>query len=191
MLPDIDSSNARSKSIIFNLLAFIGIYFYSLRFDAINSFRAIIEILMLYLSIRFGISSLISRCCIHRGIFHSIPMMLIWCYSFSLVGIFVLHTNTIESWNITFMLGVGFISHLVLDEIYSVNLAGLKLKKSFGSALKLWSKNLYPTLFVYTVMTLLFFIMPPLAPSVKLITGNLHLYQEMYRSFQISDITFP
>ena len=35
----------------------------------------------------------------------------------------------------------GFLSHLLLDEIYSVDCHGLRLKKSFGTALKLWGHS--------------------------------------------------
>ncbi len=36
------------------------------------------------------------------------------------------------------MVTIGYIVHLVLDEIYSVDLKNRKIKKSFGTALKLF-----------------------------------------------------
>ena len=36
---------------------------------------------------------------------------------------------------------IGFTTHLLLDEIYAVNLSNLKTKKSFGTAFKIWDKN--------------------------------------------------
>jgi hypothetical protein len=50
----------------------------------------------------------------------------------------------------------GYITHLVLDELYAVNLAGLELKKSFGTALKFINiGGIIPSLIVYGCIILL------------------------------------
>jgi len=48
---------------------------------------------------------------------------------------------------------LGFLSHLILDELCSVDIAGatLKLNKYAGSALKLWSVSTLATLTTYGV----------------------------------------
>lgn len=58
-----------------------------------------------------------------------------------------------------FGLVLGFLSHLVLDEIYSIDLRGMHIKKSFGTALK-WSnpKDKRTTTFVYSALLLLGFL---------------------------------
>jgi hypothetical protein len=50
---------------------------------------------------------------------------------------------------------IGFLSHLVLDEIFSVDFMGLKVKKSAGSAVKLASKSWGATLTCYGILALL------------------------------------
>ncbi len=52
---------------------------------------------------------------------------------------------------------VGYLSHLLLDEIYSVewHRGRLRLKKSFGTALKLWSRNRLSNLSVYAKLLIL------------------------------------
>jgi 4-amino-4-deoxy-L-arabinose transferase-like glycosyltransferase len=42
------------------------------------------------------------------------------------------------SWLIAFFVFLGFVLHLVLDELYSVDFMGYRLKRSFGTALKLF-----------------------------------------------------
>jgi hypothetical protein len=43
----------------------------------------------------------------------------------------------------------GFASHLVLDEIWSIDLARLRLKNSFGTAVKLWGDCWWANLATY------------------------------------------
>jgi len=52
----------------------------------------------------------------------------------------------LHSWLSGLFIGFGFIVHLLLDEIYSVDLSNKRMKKSFGTALKLYSyKNMTTT----------------------------------------------
>ena len=44
---------------------------------------------------------------------------------------------------------LGFLSHLVLDEIWSIDLARLRLKSSFGTAVKLWGDCWWANLATY------------------------------------------
>ena len=55
----------------------------------------------------------------------------------------------------------GFIIHLLLDEIVSLNLLGFNIKKSFGSALKLYDReNLLGTVILYIIIIVFFFFTP-------------------------------
>src|SRR5262249_57064682 len=94
----------------------------------------------LYLLIRYGASALFKKYTVHRGIFHSLPMMLV----FGLL-VFVASQGPHLAERLFLAGGVmlGFLSHLVLDEIYAVDFMGMKVKfnKYAGSALKLWSPS--------------------------------------------------
>src|SRR5947199_1343 len=50
---------------------------------------------------------------------------------------------------------IGFFSHLLLDEICSVDLRGARLNKAFGTALKFWSPSPWATLGVYSLLAYL------------------------------------
>ncbi|HID24311.1 MAG TPA: hypothetical protein EYP14_18175 [Planctomycetaceae bacterium] len=49
---------------------------------------------------------------------------------------------------------LGFLSHLILDELYSVEWTGvrLKLNQAAGSALKLFGRSLYANVLTYTLL---------------------------------------
>jgi hypothetical protein len=89
--------------------------------------------------------------------FHSIPAMLI----FGLIVYLEYHSPN-RSIRILFALGVmiGFLSHLILDEIYSVDFNGIriKLKSSAGSAIKFASKSVAATAVCYGLLGALMFL---------------------------------
>jgi membrane-bound metal-dependent hydrolase YbcI (DUF457 family) len=77
--------------------------------------------------------------CKHRGIIHSIP-----------IGVFIstIFAYCMYKFNVNYhyliissSLFVGFIIHLLLDELYSVDLRNMRIKKSFGTALKFKTNN--------------------------------------------------
>jgi membrane-bound metal-dependent hydrolase YbcI (DUF457 family) len=139
MLPDLDSDGgvplreamsftaATVPMLLLNRLASLG-----LRYDQM----AIVAI-AIYFFFRFGLANMIRKSTVHRGMFHSIPALLITG------GIAYLICGGTEGTTRYFKAGgvmIGYLSHLVLDEIYSFEWKGgrWKMKKSFGTAMKLW-----------------------------------------------------
>jgi hypothetical protein len=51
--------------------------------------------------------------------------------------------------------GIGFFSHLLLDEICSVDLKGARLNKAFGTAMKFWAPSVWSTLAMYAALSAL------------------------------------
>jgi hypothetical protein len=86
--------------------------------------------------------------------FHSIPAMLI-----AGLVVYLLYPSDNHRLRLFLAGGVmlGFLSHLVLDELYSVDFMGLRihLNKYAGSALKLVSPSWSATLTTYLVLGLL------------------------------------
>ena len=107
--------------------------------------------LLCYVLIRYVCSRLFKRICVHRGMYHSIPAMLI-------AGLVVYLGYHSPNRPVRLLLGVGvmigFLSHLVLDELYSVNFNGVKITlNSFaGSAVKFVSPSWMATAFCYAVL---------------------------------------
>lgn len=95
---------------------------------------------LVYLAIRFGVAEIFKHYTVHRGMWHSIPAAMIA----AVLGFLICSCEDI---NVRlFKAGAvlaGFLSHLVLDEMYSfdVKRGKLHIKRSFGTALKFWSPN--------------------------------------------------
>jgi len=93
-----------------------------------------------YLIVRFIVAEALRKYTVHRGMFHSIPAAIIAAQL-----AFLLAPGEDVRLRIYVAGGVllGYMSHLVLDEFYSVKMqrGRLRLKKSFGSAVKIFSAN--------------------------------------------------
>lgn len=159
-LPDVDSDSSTPFRIVFDLLAFAGgcLTFYGcLQQTAISWSGWILLPPLVVLAIRYGVAELFRRFTRHRGIFHSIPAVLIAAFSTPVVlRFFGLPASGIAA--ISFCVGLGYLSHLVLDEVYAtVNFEGGKFtpKKSLGSALALTGSSRRITGVAYTIILLL------------------------------------
>jgi LexA-binding, inner membrane-associated putative hydrolase len=107
----------------------------------------------LYLFIRFGVTNAIRKYTVHRGMFHSIPAGLTFAgVAFLLAGGDNVDIRYFKAGGVF----IGFMSHLLLDEIYSVEWKGgrYRFKKSFGTALKFWGDNPWSNFTCYAKLTI-------------------------------------
>lgn len=160
ILPDIDSDNSTPTKImqyIFaNLISFFILFKYIGMYPILNlALIWIISFMGVMLLFHF-----FNKLTTHRGMFHSIPAGFIFWFSFSLLFYYAFKFNYLVSWYFGMFVFLGFITHLILDEIYSVDLSGNRMKKSFGTALKLWNKDIKSVLIFYLLAILLFMAMP-------------------------------
>jgi LexA-binding, inner membrane-associated putative hydrolase len=102
-----------------------------------------------YLFMRFGVTNMIRRYTVHRGMFHSIPAGL------TFAGIAFLICGDSGDLDVRYFKAggvfAGFMSHLILDEIYSFEWKGgaWRVKKSFGTAVKFWGDDAWANFSCY------------------------------------------
>ena len=107
----------------------------------------------MYLFVRFGVTNMIRKYTVHRGMFHSIPTMLIFAgLAFLLTGASPIEVRCYKAGGV---MG-GFMSHMILDEIYAVELEGgrWRLKKSFGTAIKFWGDDVWANFTTYAKLAI-------------------------------------
>ena len=90
---------------------------------------------------------------VHRGIFHSVPVVCIYAVAVTLAT----HNYPNDE---RLLIGAaalaGATSHLVLDEIWSVNWMGARLKKSAGTAFSFWKPKFpFESALAWTLLALL------------------------------------
>ena len=108
----------------------------------------------IYLAIRFGVAWLLKNHSIHRGMFHSLPAVAI---AGQIAFLAFAAEDPLRRYFIASAVVLGFLTHLVLDEIWSVKLGmfGPKFKKSFGTALKFYGPVIWPNLITYVLALIL------------------------------------
>lgn len=154
ILPDLDSDTGKPLSILCGLLSVIvpvALMDYISKYFKITPEFLISYFVFFYFLVNYGGGKMIKRITIHRGIMHSIPFALL-CAE----GVFIIFIPSGRNMATAAAISVfaGTITHLVQDELNSIvwKPGGVPVfKKSFGSALKLKSRSLSATLFVYAL----------------------------------------
>ncbi|MFM7107265.1 MAG: metal-dependent hydrolase [Planctomycetaceae bacterium] len=108
----------------------------------------------IYLAVRFGLSWLLEQHSHHRGMFHSLPAAAI---AGQVTFLAFAAEEPLRRYFVSSAVVLGFLTHLVLDEIWSVKMGwfGPKVKKSFGTALKFHGPELWPNLITYALALVL------------------------------------
>lgn len=162
LLPDIDSDNSTPVKMGFNLLAIVVV------FAVLNHWRGQLSFVAMlitwavgYALVRYGVFWAFARVTVHRGVIHSVPFMAVLGLALVCINFYGFGSSAFISWFYGGMLFLGSMVHLLLDEIYSVNLLGLKMKRSSGTAMKFYQSK-YPWRYVglYALMALLWFVAP-------------------------------
>ena len=150
MLPDLDSGPGRPLRECTTFAAAVVPMMLTHRFKHLGLApeTMILAGAAIYLAIRFGGAWLLRHCTVHRGMFHSLPAALIATELTYLICGYDSEAPSHRLFNACAVL-LGFMSHLVLDEIWSIDFRHAKLKSSFGTAMKLWGGRLWPNLITF------------------------------------------
>jgi hypothetical protein len=93
------------------------------------------------LAVRYGLHSIFHRISVHRGIWHSILAAVFCAIVTAIVFYHLLNKPAGVAWLAAAFMFLGYMTHLTLDEIYSVDVMDTRLKSSFGTALKLFDRR--------------------------------------------------
>jgi len=139
LMPDIDSDNSKSISIGFNILSLlVTILAVFMKSSTYSIVEMLIMSLVIFSIVRFGMIIVFRNISRHRGMFHSIPVAVMWGVITAIIMHLFFGLSSLLSWVYGIMMSSGYIVHLILDEIYSVDLRNKRIKKSAGTALKLF-----------------------------------------------------
>lgn len=160
-LPDVDSDSGLPFYLVFGTMTLAAtgvVVLYTLNTPYADDWRYLVGIPAAALFVFwFVIGAVVKKCTKHRGIFHSLPALLI-----ASTGTFLLarHYGHDDTTALVFAvaMGLGFLSHLVLDELHSeITLDGIPFntKESAGTAMKWFSKRRGVNVAAYLVLATL------------------------------------
>ncbi len=169
MLPDIDSDSGTPlrESVAFAAAVAPMMLLHRFQRMGMSHESIILSAAAIYLAIRFGVAALLKRYTVHRGMFHSLPAAVVFGeIAFLLASGDDVRLRLYKAGAVV----LGYLSHLVLDEIYSFEWrrGRLRLKHSFGTALKLFGQSRWANLSAYAklaILTAVIFYEPQWPPT--------------------------
>ncbi|MCC5881361.1 MAG: metal-dependent hydrolase [Halomonas sp.] len=137
ILPDIDADSSKAIRLIFNLLAVPSVVAGALLLQSrLAPGHLLVVCGALYLVVRYLAGGVFSRFTVHRGIWHSQLAAVLCGLAATALSYQLLDQPARLAWVHGIAVSLGFVIHLLLDEIYSVDLTGARMKRSFGTAMK-------------------------------------------------------
>lgn len=138
ILPDIDSDHSKAIRLIFNLFAVLAVMAGVLLLQArLTPGQLVAACGGLYVGVRYAAGTVFKRYTVHRGIWHSLLAGGLCGLVVTALGYRLFEQGAYQAWAQGLALFTGVMIHLLLDELYSVDLTGARIKRSFGTALKL------------------------------------------------------
>jgi membrane-bound metal-dependent hydrolase YbcI (DUF457 family) len=156
ILPDVDSDSGVP---VRETLAFASavtplLVFERFRQMGLSNDSIVLACGLTYIIIRFGVGGLLKQYTVHRGMWHSLPAA-------AIAGLLVFLVSFGQDMEIrlfkTGAMLLGYVSHLLLDELYSLDMRkGVpRLKRSAGTALKLWGSSTWGNVSAYGKLVVL------------------------------------
>ncbi len=170
LLPDVDSPTSVPVRITFAALPVLAGFLVLFIFGRLFS---LLELVVLWIVcsilMRYILSNLLSRLTTHRGLIHTVPGGICFGMITTAVAYHLFSENIVHSWLCGTFITLGFIVHLLLDELHSIDLLGKKfLKSSFGTAFSFGKlSNPIGTTVLYLSIFFLFFLCPPIEPFTE------------------------
>ncbi len=169
-LPDLDSDEGiplRLLLITLSIISGLNVGYIVFQNEERSLMEAILYGVLYMLFIYFIIGGIFKKITVHRGMFHSFPAVLLTILlALSFFNYLIL--DPALKVVLSLSLGIGYLCHLILDEMNSiVNLGGIPFvpNKALGSALKLYSNNLKITIAIYFIIIVLAYYCYPVIVS--------------------------
>jgi hypothetical protein len=155
MLPDLDSDYGvpLRETMAFTAATIPMLLVARFQTLALSHDAMVLAAVGMYLLVRFGVTNMVRKYTVHRGMFHSFPTMLIFAgLAFLISGASPIEVRCYKAGGVM----AGFLSHLILDEIYAIEWKGgrWRFKKSFGTAMKFWGDDAWSNFSTYAKLAI-------------------------------------
>ncbi len=174
VLPDIDLKDSRPSRAMF---AGLAVFFSFAVLFSLERKYSIAEMLILWMGtlvfVRYVAKEVFFNFSYHRGIWHSLLAMVFCAFVTAWVYKALLGRNEGVAWLAAGFMAIGYLTHLILDEIYSVDVMDTRIKASFGTALKPFDfKHPGHSAAMAIATVLAFLLTPPLGGFVENISSR-------------------
>lgn len=172
VLPDIDLKDSRPSRAMF---AGLAVFFSFAVLFTLATKYSVAELWVVWLGtlvgVRYGLHYVFHKLSIHRGIWHSILAGVFCSIATAVVFYRMLGRPDGVAWLAAGFMMFGYLTHLVLDELYSVDVMDTRIKASFGTALKIADmRNISASLAMLAAVAGAAWISPPTKTFVDSVT---------------------
>jgi membrane-bound metal-dependent hydrolase YbcI (DUF457 family) len=137
VLPDIDLKDSKPSRAMFTGLAVF--FSFAVLFEKAAKL-SVAEMMLLWLGtlvfVRYIAKWVFHKFSYHRGIWHSLLATVFVALVTAAVYAHILGRPPGVAWLAAGFMAIGYLTHLALDEIYSVDVMDTRIKQSFGTAVK-------------------------------------------------------
>ncbi|HBR96572.1 MAG TPA: hydrolase [Gammaproteobacteria bacterium] len=187
ILPDIDLKYSHPSRIIFT---FLGIIAACATVFALQAQFSIVELWLsaglVFLLLRYPVWGVFHHFTSHRGAIHSLAAAAMFGLGTSAIAYHGFQQSALMAWLYGGFVTYGFVVHLALDELYSVDFVGNTVKSSFGSALKLPDRSEWISSSVIVTLTVAFWLSAPPTEALSTLTSSETL-QSLYQQLLPAD----
>ncbi|WP_114417099.1 metal-dependent hydrolase [Marinospirillum perlucidum] len=188
LLPDVDVDKSRPVRWLFSSLGLLAVLlaislvhpepqssFLFFNQPSLPGWEVLAAALAAWLVTRYLLAWFFQKFTRHRGLSHSLLIAGLWSLGWIALGQTLLLIDELLLWQQGLALFLGFILHLLLDELYSVDLEGARIKRSFGSAFKLYARDAGKLSLAGLVLLFVFIWLLPWPVSLlEWLTGTSH-----------------
>lgn len=145
LLPDIDAEDSHPVRAFFAILGLALGFFLA---SALRAHFRLVELGLIWVAtwlfVQMPVRFVFARLTVHRGVFHSLLMAAVLAIFTAVAASRWLSFGPTFAWLACGFVLLGYCTHLLLDEIASIDLVGKRVKRSFGTALKPLSLRAWP-----------------------------------------------
>lgn len=178
--PDLDSDNSRPLRIGFELFSLFAASLFMFNLGTrLSVMELCLAWIVVFFTLRYGLFYMFTHFTVHRGIFHSVPAAFFIGFLTSIVLDQLSGIPPLQAWIAGAFATGGYLVHLILDEIYSIDLYGAQIKHSFGTAFKFFApKSPKASLLLYVALLGVWRLTPDIQPFLSTFS-NAHLWQRI------------
>ena len=137
LLPDIDLKRSQPSRALFSALGIIAaLAWLFANLPHYTGLELWLGTIVVYLLVRFPVWRLFHSMTTHRGALHSLAAATTAGLVMCALAWQQMQASALQSWLLGLFMSLGYLIHLILDELYSVDFTGVRIKRSFGSAIK-------------------------------------------------------
>jgi hypothetical protein len=173
LLPDIDADASKPVRAVFGLAGIIAGFLIAFAFvDRLGVLELVAVWALIWLLVRFPVFWMFARLTVHRGIWHSLLMAVVVSLTAAVGADLFLGLSDRLAWLVGGFTLIGYVTHLVLDEIASVDLNDRRIKRSFGTALKPLSLRAWPATLILLGLAIVLIGITPDPAALFRLTGH-------------------